>query len=54
MIASVRFGFENLGLKRIIGLVMKTKRRYEWWKSRARYVEGDILGKQFSKYVIAD
>jgi len=54
-IASVRFGFEKLGLKQIIGLVMPANvasiRVLE--KTGLRYVESVIFWeKQFSKYVI--
>jgi RimJ/RimL family protein N-acetyltransferase len=54
-IASVRFGFADLGLKRIIGLVMPenvaSARVLE--KTGLRYVETVMfLGSQFSKYVI--
>ena len=54
-LASVRFGFANLGLKRIIGLVMPANiasaRVLE--KTGLRYVETvTFWGHQFSKYVI--
>src|ERR1051325_1049676 len=54
-IASVRFGFEKLGLKQIIGLVMPANvasiRVLE--KTGLRYVESVVFWeKQFSKYVI--
>ena len=52
--ASVQFGFTNLGLKRIIGLVMPENiasiRALE--KAGLRYVEtAGFWGKQFSKYI---
>ena len=55
-IASVRFGFEKLGLKQIIGLVMPDNvasiRVLE--KAGLHYVEDvTFWEKQFSKYVIA-
>ena len=54
-LASVRFGFAQLGLKRIIGLVMPeniaSARVLE--KTGLRYVEtATFWGQQFSKYVI--
>ncbi len=54
-LASVRFGFSDLGLKRIIGLVMPENiasvRVLE--KTGLRYVETvSFWGHQFSKYVI--
>src|SRR5437868_13197224 len=54
-LASVRFGFADLGLKRIIGLVMPENiasvRVLE--KTGLRYVETVMFwGSQFSKYVI--
>ena len=54
-LASVRFGFADLGLKRIIGLVMPENiasvRVLE--KTGLRYVEtATFWGSQFSKYVI--
>ena len=54
-IASVRFGFDNLGLKRIIGLVIPeniaSMRVLE--KTGLRYAETiTFWEKQFSKYVI--
>jgi RimJ/RimL family protein N-acetyltransferase len=54
-LASVRFGFADLGLKRIIGLVMPENiasvRVLE--KTGLRYAETVMLwGSQFSKYVI--
>jgi RimJ/RimL family protein N-acetyltransferase len=54
-LASVRFGFADLGLKRIIGLVMPENiasvRVLE--KTGLRYAETVMFwGSQFSKYVI--
>jgi RimJ/RimL family protein N-acetyltransferase len=54
-LASVRYGFSDLGLKQIIGLVMPENiasvRVLE--KAGLRYVETvTFWGKQFSKYVI--
>jgi Acetyltransferases, including N-acetylases of ribosomal proteins len=54
-LASVRFGFADLGLKRIIGLVMRQNiasvRVLE--KTGLRYAETVMFwGSQFSKYVI--
>ena len=54
-LASVRFGFADLGLKQIIGLVMPesiaSRRVLE--KTGLRYTETVTLwGHQFSKYVI--
>jgi len=56
-IASVRFGFEVLGLKRIIGLVMAENKASirVLEKAGLRYVETvTFWEKQFSKYVITD
>ena len=55
-IASVRFGFNDLGLRRIIGLVMPENiasvRVLE--KAGLRYAESVAFwGNQFSKYVVA-
>ena len=55
-LASVRFGFAQLGLKRIIGLVMPeniaSARVLE--KTGLRYVETrELWGHQFSKFVIS-
>jgi RimJ/RimL family protein N-acetyltransferase len=55
-IASVRFGFNDLGLRRILGLVMPENigsvRVLE--KAGLRYAESVAFwGNQFSKYVVA-
>ena len=54
-LASVRFGFADLGLKRIIGLVMPENiasvRVLE--KTGLRYAETvSFWGQQFSKYIV--
>ena len=55
-LASVRFGLTDLGLKRIIGLVMPENLASVWVLEKAglRYAERLTLwGHQFSKYVIS-